>query len=69
MKINKNVSLGCNLVPVNDLLTPPMRNIDTVCEVFWKTKYDAVRTFTAFILCTSCKEIELALFTEQEKVS
>jgi len=31
VKINKNVSLACNLVPVNDLLTPPMRNIDTVC--------------------------------------
>lgn len=31
VKINKNVSLVCNLVPVNDLLTPPMRNIDTVC--------------------------------------
>lgn len=69
VKINKSVSLGCNLVPVNALLTSPMRNIDTVCYVFWKTKYDAVRTLVAFILCASCKEIELVLFTEQEKVS
>jgi hypothetical protein len=31
VKINKSFSLGCNVVPVNDLLPPPMRNIDTVC--------------------------------------
>lgn len=31
VKINKSFSLGCNLVPVKDLLTPPMPNICTVC--------------------------------------
>lgn len=44
VKINRSFILGCNLVTVNDLLTLPMRNIDTVCVTYF-----GIRNMTPFV--------------------